>query len=81
MSSTKKTDLYDRRTPLRSPEEPEDGPLCPMTRKRCLTVRCVIWDEERDQCALHPANLYVKMREAMTDAAVDLTGAYREGRT
>ena len=49
-----------------------------MTRKRCLTGRCVIWDEERDQCALHPANLYVKMREVMIDSVIALKFAYGE---
>ena len=43
-----------------------------MTRKRCLVNRCVIWDDERDTCALTPANIYNKMREAVTDAAVDV---------
>ena len=73
VTTIKRTDLYDHKNPTK---EPEEGPLCPMTRKRCLVTRCVIWDEERDACALHPANLYRKMREAMTDAAVDVARCY-----
>ena len=79
MTTIKKTDLYDHKSPPRQKAVVNDEPLCPMTRKRCLVYRCVIWDDERDTCALHPANLYNKTREAVTDALVDLKCAYSGG--
>ena len=79
MITTRRTDLYDHKSPprQRAPKPEADGPLCPMTRKECLLERCAIWDDERDACALQPANLYCKIREAVTDAAVDIIKTYR----
>ena len=56
----------------------EHGPLCPMTQKPCLGAQCELWDDERDLCALRPENLYFKIREAVTDAAVDVLTHYRK---
>ena len=53
------------------------GPLCPLTQKPCLDAQCELWDDEWDMCALRPENLYFKIREAVTDAAVEIIRAYR----
>ena len=50
--------------------------LCPMTRKTCLNKQCRLWDDERDTCALDALSLYHMIREAVTDAAVDVHRAY-----
>ena len=49
-----------------------------MTQKPCLGAQCELWDDERDLCALRPENLYFKIREAVTDAAVDVLTHYRK---
>lgn len=53
--------------------------LCPMTRKECLFEQCMLWDDECRACGLDAINLYHKIREAVTDAAVDLVNAYAGG--
>ena len=50
--------------------------LCPMTRKTCLVEQCMLWDDERCACTLDALNLYHMIREAVTDAAVDVHRAY-----
>ena len=47
-----------------------------MSRKECLTERCMLWDDECRGCGLDAINLYNKIREAVTDAAVDVVNAY-----
>ena len=54
------------------------GPICPMCLQPCLDRRCALWDDERDCCALAAANIYNKVREAVTDAAVDIARTYRK---
>ena len=76
MSITRKTNLYDHKNPPRAEKEPETGMLCPMSRKECLTERCMLWDDECRACGLDAINLYNKIREAVTDAAVDVVNAY-----
>ena len=84
-NTTKRTDRsrhYEHNgvTPPKSkkPATPEDDGrmLCPMSRKPCLHNRCMIWDSECDTCTLNPANLYCKIREAATDAVVEIITAY-----
>lgn len=53
--------------------------LCPMSRQECLRHDCAIFNDETDLCGMDPAGLYTMMREAMTDAAVDLVNAYAGG--
>ena len=50
-----------------------------MTRKECLFEQCMLWDDECRACGLDAINLYHKIREAVTDAAVDLVNAYAGG--
>ena len=52
--------------------------LCPMSRQECLRHDCAIFNDENDLCAIDPAGLYTMMREAMTDAAVEVIRAYGE---
>jgi len=78
VATTRRTDLYDHKNPPRVKTPPEAGILCPMTRKRCLVDHCMLWDDEVDTCALHPANLYNKAREAVTDAVVVVMQSYKE---
>ena len=47
-----------------------------MTRKTCLVEQCMLWDDERCACSLDALNLYHMIREAVTDAAVDVHRAY-----
>lgn len=53
--------------------------LCPMTRLDCMKDDCALWDEERRLCGLDPLALYSSIREAATDATVEVIQAYREG--
>ena len=50
--------------------------LCPMSRQECLRYDCAIFNDETDLCGMDPAGLYTMMREAMTDAAVEVIRAY-----
>lgn len=54
--------------------------LCPMSRQECLRHDCALFNDESSLCGMDPAGLYTMMREAMTDAAVDVIRAYKEGR-
>lgn len=76
MNTIKKTDLYDHKNPPRAEKEPENGMLCPMSRKECLTERCMLWDEDYHVCAMSPVSLYNQVRDALTDAVVELKRAY-----
>ena len=53
--------------------------LCPMTRLECMKDDCALYDEERRLCGLDALSLYSSIREAATDAAVEVIRAYREG--
>ena len=63
---------------VKVPETPEDDGrmLCPMSRKPCLRERCIVWDDHWRNCTLNPTGLYNQMRDAMTDAIVDIARAY-----
>ena len=50
--------------------------LCPMSRQECLRHDCAIYNDETDLCGMDPAGLYTMMREAVTDAAVEVIRAY-----
>ena len=50
--------------------------LCPMSRQECLRYDCAIFNDESSLCGMDPAGLYTMMREAMTDAAVEVIRAY-----
>ena len=52
--------------------------LCPMSRQECLRHDCAIFNEETNLCAMDPAGMYTMIREAATDAAVEVIRAYRE---
>ena len=54
--------------------------LCPMSRQECLRHDCAIFDDETDLCAMDPAGMYTRIREAATDAAVEVIRAYREAK-
>ena len=57
---------------------PLDGPVCPVSRRTCLGEACMWWDEDYHSCAMSPVSTYNQMRDAMTDAAVDVMRAYKE---
>ena len=54
----------------------EVEPLCPMTRQTCMARRCPLWDEDYHVCAMSPASLYNQIRDALTDAVVEIKRAY-----
>ena len=64
-------------------EEPEvkEGTLCPFGRasRACCGSLCALWDDDYCACAMSPQSLYNQIRDAVTDAAVDVARAYREG--
>ena len=47
-----------------------------MTRKKCLDKGCLFWDEDYGVCAMSPLSLYNQIRDAVTDAAVEVLKAY-----
>ena len=57
-------------------EEPDARTLCPMTRKTCLGRRCVHFDEDYDVCGMSPLSFYNQIRDAVTDAAVEIINVY-----
>lgn len=65
--------------PQKPPASPEDDGrmLCPMSRKPCLMARCMVWDEHWCTCAMGAASVYNQIRDAMTDAMVDMQRAYQ----
>lgn len=52
--------------------------LCPVSRQECMRYDCAIFNDETDLCAMDPAGLYMMIREAMTDAAVEVIRAYKK---
>ena len=85
VTTTRRTELYDHKKPPKKPRDTslndaDRGSVCPMTRKRCMADRCVIWDDESNTCTLHPANLYNKIREGVTDAVIVVAQSYKEAR-
>lgn len=62
------------------PEQPEEirGPVCPLSRQKCLTRKCALWDEDWDGCTMGALSLYNQIRDAATDAMVDIMTHYRE---
>ena len=58
----------------------EVEPQCPMTRKTCMAQRCLFWDEDYQVCAMSPLSLYNQIRDAVTDAAVEIMKAYGDDR-
>ena len=84
MDTIKRTDRgrhYENHgTPPRPkpPETPEeDGRmLCPMSRKPCLMAQCMVWDEHFGTCAMGAVSMYNQVRDAMTDAMVDMQKSY-----
>ena len=71
-----RSDLYAHKKPPKKAAVAEEGPLCPMTRKTCLGDACLCWDETYKVCSMHPASLYNQIRDAVTDAAVEVIKAY-----
>ena len=79
MNTTKRTELYDHKNPPRATlavDSAEVEPLCPMTRKTCMARRCPLWDEDYHVCAMSPVSLYNQIRDALTDAVVEIKRAY-----
>lgn len=74
-----KNHLYAHKNPPRpapAADAEKSGPLCPMTRKKCLDKGCLFWDEDYGVCAMSPLSLYNQIRDAVTDAAVEVLKAY-----
>ena len=81
MTTIKKTDRSKYYEHHGAPKkEPEIEDLCPLTRKECLGKRCRAWDGDYNVCGMSPRSLYNQVRDAVTDAAVQVIGAYGEGR-
>lgn len=80
MITTKKTDRsrhYENHgAPKSKPEQSDTRTLCPMTRKVCLGRECVRFDKDYDICGMSPLSLYNQIRDAVTDAAVEICKAY-----
>ena len=47
-----------------------------MSRRECLRKTCACWDEHFGVCAMSAVSLYNQVRDAVTDAAVELIKAY-----
>ena len=74
-----KSDLYEHKEPPRATlavDSAEVEPLCPMSRQGCMGKNCLFWDEDYDLCAMSPLSFYNQIRDAVTDAAVELIRAY-----
>ena len=73
-----RNNLYAHKSPPKpAPADAEEsGPLCPMTRKKCMGKGCLFWDEDYDVCAMSPLSLYNQIRDAVTDATVEVLKAY-----
>lgn len=89
-NTIKRTDLprsrhyeHNGETPKmpKKPTNPEDDGrmLCPMSCKPCLHTRCMLWDEHWGNCSMNPMSLYNQIRDAVTDAGVDVVNAYNGG--
>lgn len=53
-------------------------PACPFTREGCMGACCVCWNDDWGCCSVSAVGIYHQMREAATDAAVEVIGAYKE---
>ena len=53
-------------------------PACPFTREGCLGICCACWNDDWGCCSVSAVGIYHQMREAATDAAVEVIGAYKE---
>lgn len=76
-----RSDLYDHKNPPKVPTPREQDAaclLCPVSRKACLAGSCMLWDEDWECCSMHAMSLHNQIRTAITDAAVEISGAYRE---
>ena len=80
MSTIKKTDLYAHKNPPKAPAKAPEGPLCPLTRQTCLEDACLWWDGDYMCCAAAPVSLYNQIRDAVTDATVEIKNAYGDDR-
>ena len=62
------------------PAEEKDAPvqLCPFGRasQGCTRERCALWDDDYKACSMSSRSLYNILRDAVTDAAVDVVKAY-----
>lgn len=78
--TTRRTDFDRRHTSVKS-EEQEISiiTMCPLTRMSCLGESCVRWDEDYHVCSMSPLSLYNQIRDAVTDAAVDIIKNYKNG--
>ena len=82
---TGKQALYAHKNPPTrrgTKNEVEDlSPVCPFGRASaaCCRTRCAIWDEDYSACSMSSLSLYNIIRDAMTDAAVDVMRAYKGG--
>lgn len=83
-TTIKRTDrarYYERHAAPKDEPEVKEGTLCPFGRasRACCGSLCALWDEDYCACAMSPLSLYNQIRDAVTDAAVDVVRAYREG--
>lgn len=53
-------------------------PPCPFTREGCTGACCACWNDDWGCCSVSAVGIYHQMREAATDAAVEVIGAYKE---
>ena len=53
-------------------------PACPFTREGCTGSCCACWNDDWGCCSVSAVGIYHQMREAATDAAVEVIGAYKE---
>ena len=53
-------------------------PACPFTREGCTGACCACWNDDWGCCSVSAVGIYHQMREAATDAAVEVIGAYKE---
>lgn len=64
-----------RQKPAKQPQM-APGSICPLSRKKCLTKYCKLWDDDWGACALGSMSLYNQIRDAATDALVDIIAHY-----
>lgn len=53
-------------------------PACPFTREGCMGICCACWNDDWSCCSVSAVGIYHQMREAATDAAVEVIGAYKK---
>ena len=53
-------------------------PACSFTREGCTGACCACWNDDWGCCFVSAVGIYHQMREAATDAAVEVIGAYKE---